>query len=64
MKHINETFYHIVIITLFAALAYFAVTNAEACEISEALNMETHKCEDINTTLNPKWEEWYNFNDE
>ena len=64
MKHINDTLYRIVMILLFAALAYLTVAKSEACDIGQSLNMDTKKCEDKNTTLNPKWREWYNFNDE
>jgi hypothetical protein len=64
MKHINDTFHRLVLLLLFAALASLTVAKSEACEIGQALNMDTKKCEDINTTLNLKWVEWYNWNDE
>jgi hypothetical protein len=64
MKHINDTFQRILLIILFAALAYIVVSPARACEIGQALNMETKQCEDINTSLDPKLKEFYNWNDE
>jgi len=65
MKHINDTFQRIVLIVLFAALAYLVVVPAKACEVGESLDMGTKQCEDINTTVdedlnnivNGKWNE-------
>jgi len=34
-------------------------TTGRACDENMALDMETMICEDVNLTLNPKWEEFY-----
>jgi len=63
MKHINDTFEYIVLLLLIASIAFMVAKPLKACEFGKAYNYDSKKCEKIDTSLNPKWVEFYGVAD-